>query len=144
MLMLNNIYIVTIIQLLGNKRGLKIWIVLIRVLREIDFQNHSDAGPKLDDEPDSEETIEQLPNLIIFFESVTIVDVILNIIPIILVREILQFSFLFPNMDIETTAYTNDYGARSKLISIVTQTLTWPAVLYHNLTSCPDFSLEVF
>ncbi|KAI9264862.1 hypothetical protein BDA99DRAFT_579407 [Phascolomyces articulosus] len=47
---------------LGNKRWIKVWPALIRVLREIDFLSHADADFNLDDEPDPEVTMKQQQN----------------------------------------------------------------------------------
>ncbi|KAI9269182.1 hypothetical protein BDA99DRAFT_535256 [Phascolomyces articulosus] len=47
---------------LGNKRWIKAWPALIRVLREIDFLSHADADFNLDDEPDPEVTVKQQQN----------------------------------------------------------------------------------
>ncbi|KAI9252922.1 hypothetical protein BDA99DRAFT_563228 [Phascolomyces articulosus] len=47
---------------LGNKRWIKAWPALIRVLREIDFLSHADADFNLDDEPDPEVTMKQQQN----------------------------------------------------------------------------------
>ncbi|KAI9248046.1 hypothetical protein BDA99DRAFT_591720 [Phascolomyces articulosus] len=47
---------------LGNKRWIKAWPALIRVLREIDFLSHADADFNLNDEPDPEVTMKQQQN----------------------------------------------------------------------------------